>query len=431
VTKSEDLPIADAGQDKGITCEVMEVELGGLNTTTGPNIRYEWTNSKGDIIGTTPKIKVTEVGEYFLQVFNTSSNCETGKEKVVVIDQRKDPLAIIYAAPKEIFDCLVDVIILSGEPQSNTQNIWIANGEEYIQPTLDVREEGTYKLIVVDTLTGCREETSILLTDIEEYPIIKLEALDTLTCINKEVNISAAGSQLGSTISYEWKYEDGTVLSTNPIITISANKPGDYYLTLLDSNNGCTNTDTVTVFEFENDVNLDITPVITFKPGQDVQLQLTVNIPKDEIKAIVWTPTTNLSCTDCLAPIVSNPISGTYSVTVEDIYGCFGKAEVRLLEEVIPEVNIPNIINLSDANNNGFTVFGNEFLADVLQLKVFDRWGNAIFVKNNFKPNIPSEGWNGKFNDKEVVPGVYVYLVEVIFTNGEKLIFTGDITVIK
>jgi gliding motility-associated-like protein len=260
--------------------------------------------------------------------------------------------------------------------------------------------------------------------------MIKLEALDTLTCITKEVSISAAGSQMGNTISYEWKYEDGTVISTSPIINISANQPGDYYLTLVDSNNGCTNTDTVTVFEFKNEVNLDITPVITFKPGQDVQLQFTVNIPNNEIKVIVWTPTTNLSCSDCLAPIVSNPISGTYSVTVEDIFGCIGMAEVRLLEEFIPEVYIPNIIKLSDATNNGFTVFGKEFLADILQLKIFDRWGNVMFAKNNFKPNIQSEGWNGKLNNKEVVQGVYVYLVEVILTNGEKLTFTGDITVI-
>ena len=431
VNVDANVPQVDAGPDKQITCIQLQVTLGGDQSSEGPLIRYEWTNAVGLVIGTTKYITVSQPGDYFLQLFNDISNCNTGKDKVVVTENKKQPLAIIYATPKDLFDCVVKVITLSTNVEMNVENTWLANGESFTQPTLDVREEGTYYLIALDTVTGCEKQSSIVLTDFQQYPQTELNVDDVLDCITKQVNIYATGSQTGSNILYKWQFQNGSTLSSNQVLSIAVNMPGDYYLILTDTTNGCINIDTVTVEKFENDINLTLIPSLIIKPGEDISLSLSINIDTSLIKTILWKPDTGLSCTDCLTPTIINAQPGTYSVEVEDIYGCRGQAEIRLIREIIEIIDIPNVIDPTSTTNNGFTVYGNEEVTEILLMRIYDRWGNMMFAKTNFAPNDPQLGWDGKFNDREIAQGVYVYLIELLMKSGEKRIFTGDVTVLR
>ena len=44
---------------------------------------------------------------------------------------------------------------------------------------------------------------------------------------------------------------------------------------------------------------------------------------------------------------------------------------------------------------------------------IFDRWGDKIFETTN-----PDAGWNGTYKGKTMLPGVYVYYVDVEFLSG-------------
>jgi len=120
----------------------------------------------------------------------------------------------------------------------------------------------------------------------------------------------------------------------------------------------------------------------------------------------------------------------TYKVEIIDINGCSESVTItiRVNDNVI--ITTPNIINPNGSTNKWFTVFGNESVLNIEKMSVYDRWGNLVFIKENFKPNIPTEGWDGTFLNKDVVPGVYVFLIEYMAPSGVKNI-TGDITVIR
>ncbi|MBK9736803.1 MAG: gliding motility-associated C-terminal domain-containing protein [Saprospiraceae bacterium] len=113
-----------------------------------------------------------------------------------------------------------------------------------------------------------------------------------------------------------------------------------------------------------------------------------------------------------------------------DIYGCVEIINISIRVKDNTIVTIPNIINGSGGNNNYFTIYGNEGLLMIKKMSIFDRWGNLVFLKENFLPNIPQEGWDGKMRGSDVVPGVFVYTVEYMTNFGSKVI-SGDITVIK
>ena len=78
-----------------------------------------------------------------------------------------------------------------------------------------------------------------------------------------------------------------------------------------------------------------------------------------------------------------------------------------------------------DNNNDAFRVFaGSDVKA--FKMSVYDRWGNKMFetTESGF-------GWDGNYKGKELNPGIYAYMLEIIFKNGTAELKSGNITLIR
>jgi hypothetical protein len=64
-------------------------------------------------------------------------------------------------------------------------------------------------------------------------------------------------------------------------------------------------------------------------------------------------------------------------------------------------------------------------------MEVYTRWGDLVFHKEKFEPNIPDLGWDGKFRGETLNPGVYVYRINVIYGDNYTDSFAGDVTIIR
>ena len=62
--------------------------------------------------------------------------------------------------------------------------------------------------------------------------------------------------------------------------------------------------------------------------------------------------------------------------------------------------------------------------------RIFNRWGETVFAKNNMTPNADSEGWNGQFKGEDLQPGVFIFFAEIEFFDGRVEIFKGDVTLL-
>lgn len=67
----------------------------------------------------------------------------------------------------------------------------------------------------------------------------------------------------------------------------------------------------------------------------------------------------------------------------------------------------------------------------ISSLKIYDRWGNMVYHEKDLRPNDPYDGWKGLYKDKKLDPAVFVYVAEVLFLNGEKKVYYGDVTLIR
>jgi hypothetical protein len=429
VTVDADLPVASVTREHLLTCTIKEVTI--TATVSGNNLLYEWTDEAGVVLGNGLTIKVTKEGKYYFRAYNPTSGCSSAKLLSEVLKDEGEPSSVIYAKPTTIFDCVIKKITLFNDSQSDVVYTWLNNGNQLSKnKTVEISSIGNYKLIAIDTISGCRSESELIISSLIEYPIINLSLQDTLDCVTEKVFVSSLGSQVGSNITYEWKDKDKKTISTNQT-GIDVTEPGIFYLVLVDVNNGCTNEDTIKVESFENEIDIKIPLTIYVKAGDSVRLNALLNIPNQNIKKITWTPKDKLTCSTCVNTIAVTDEDITYKIEVEDIFGCKGFAEVRLIITKPDEVNIPNVISTTSGTNGGFTLYGNDQVKLINKLAIYDRWGNLMFTRKNFEPNKPELGWDGRFNGKDVVQGVFVYIFEVDINGSGKKIFTGDLTVLK
>ena len=86
----------------------------------------------------------------------------------------------------------------------------------------------------------------------------------------------------------------------------------------------------------------------------------------------------------------------------------------------VPMAFSPN----NDGNNDWLYVYGEQIVS--MDIEIFDRWGKKVFQTND--QNI---GWDGRYNENDVTPGVYYYKVNATFENGNSATTAGDVTLIR
>jgi gliding motility-associated-like protein len=107
---------------------------------------------------------------------------------------------------------------------------------------------------------------------------------------------------------------------------------------------------------------------------------------------------------------------GLYPLNLTSDLGCDSLVLLRLdvFNIFIPNAFSPN----SDGINDVFNPFAEDDRIESYDMKIFDRWGNLYFQ---------GQEWDGK----GVQTGVFTYVVEIKFTNGDSKIFSGAITLVK
>ncbi|MBE9584847.1 gliding motility-associated C-terminal domain-containing protein [Mucilaginibacter sp. JRF] len=86
----------------------------------------------------------------------------------------------------------------------------------------------------------------------------------------------------------------------------------------------------------------------------------------------------------------------------------------------VPNAFTPN----GDGNNDILYVYGS--VIQSLNFQVYTQWGEQIF-----RTNTQANGWDGTFKGSRVPVGVYVYVMEVTTTDGQKINRKGTITLLR
>jgi len=146
-----------------------------------------------------------------------------------------------------------------------------------------------------------------------------------------------------------------------------------------------------------------------------------------------WTSSDTVSCITCPSTNVRPVFTTSYTLTVTDtLSGCTATETIVVKVEKRRGVFIPNIFTPNaDGINDRLLIESDESIAIIRNFRIFSRWGEPVFEATNFLPNDQQYGWDGNWRGKSAASGVYVFMAEIEFVDGESRVFKGDITLVR
>lgn len=430
LTVSEDVPEVIFIPPDVLTCVNQSVQLDASASSQGPELTFSWTTPDGNFTGGTGTHlpTVDKPGTYILTIIDNVNQCSaTGS--VVVSENVTPPVA--KAGPDVLLDCGEEFPVLDGGGSTGQGILTFAwttlNGAfagSANQSLLTITQPGIYWLEVTDPANGCRSADSLAVMTTDELVVsgIYVEHLSCHGDMDGVLGITTVG---GGTSPYSMKLGASTQPVPGEWSDLAA---GMHTVSVVDAG-GCT-WDTLIAVKGPAPIQLSL--------GLDVEVQvgsshLLVPIVSGGTPpyTFTWFEGGGEVCAFCPNYSTSPTADTEVGLHLMDANGCMAMATVRLTVITVKSVFIPNSFSPNyDGINDLLTIYGGDVVSRVRRLAVYDRWGNAIYEVADL-PADGTAGWDGHYKDKLMDPGVYVYVAEIEFTDGEIRIYKGDVNLIR
>jgi gliding motility-associated-like protein len=138
--------------------------------------------------------------------------------------------------------------------------------------------------------------------------------------------------------------------------------------------------------------------------------------------SVLWSNSSTSDSVYHLAP-------GTYSFDITDVNLCSTSGQVSVLasatECIGPQIYVPNIFS-PDGNGVNDILYVRSNDVQHIRFLIYNRWGQKVFESNSI-----NKGWDGKVLGQNADTGVYRWMADVVFSNGLKKVFSGNVTLVR
>ncbi|MDG1716691.1 MAG: gliding motility-associated C-terminal domain-containing protein, partial [Saprospiraceae bacterium] len=325
----------------------------------------------------------------------------------------------------DLNDGTISLNAFGGEPPYN----YFLNGLT-VNSTVTDLEPGNYVYLVVDNF-GCEYTNTINIDSVDSLTLDVSQ--QNINCDNPNGQIEIVSNNING---YEILLNGDSYGSDNTI-SINNLSAADYTIQYVINDECIEDVENITILDeglFEINFNPEI---IKINFGEDFNLNMTISDPNGIIQSIDWDSNSNVQCDQfnednyCLilsGTAIQNDLL-TLITTLNN--GCVYKYFIPIEVEIETDLIIPNIFSPNgDGTNDVFTIKTNPSLLEINSFSIYDRWGNRIFDQDNVNP-MTFMGWDGRFNNNYVQPGVYVYSILLTFIDGQTKQLYGDLTIVK
>jgi gliding motility-associated-like protein len=139
---------------------------------------------------------------------------------------------------------------------------------------------------------------------------------------------------------------------------------------------------------------------------------------------------------EALSPAVGLP-AGDYALLATDALGCADTALLRLPRRLCP-IYLPNAFSPNDDGVNDYfapqSVDGLE--ARIRQFLIFDRWGGLVYRAEDIAFGDAAARWDGRRKGAGALPapldpGVFAYVLELVYPDGEVQRLAGEVLMVR
>jgi len=286
--------------------------------------------------------------------------------------------------------------------------------------------------------------TTIANLNAGEYQVTVTDANDCNTVLSYQINEPTA-------IDFTTEQEDPDCLTEIGTISVTETTGGtEPYLYSLNGNSSSSNADFVNLTPdnytimvedangclAETSINLPNAPLLLMDIGADIEIILGDSVRLNPAygftaDSIIWQGE-NVTCDTCEITYVTPTESTDYFLTAFNEDGCVTTDQIRIIVDKGYNIYVPTAFS-PDENGTNDVLFiqSGSGVERINSFRIFSRWGEPVFQLYNFQPNDPSFGWDGKYRSDVMNTGVFIWVSEVLFTDGHIETFTGDVTLMK
>lgn len=436
INENRTLPSVSIARPATINCKDTVVTINASTSSSGNKYTFLWKSSNGgrflrDSTTLTPKVNVS--GFYQLIITDTTNRCQDSTFTFVPIDTLH-PIA--FAIATDSLDCTNPTVALSGRGSTLSASItysWVAlsghivSGANSLNPVVD--EPGFYELSVFNSKNFCTNVDTAEVVKNNERPTGITISTKKPTCYGECDAALSINSVQGGTAPYIYSL-DGKVFTTRNAFQNQC--AGTFKLTVQDAG-GCT-LDTLFSITQDKQLSVFIGADTTIKLGDSILLRVLTNA--DTIKNVVWNPlsdSTNCPVGKFCTEQWVRPTRGTtYTATLTDQNGCRTVGRVIISIDKRRPIFVPTAFSPNnDSYNDVLMINGSQVVKNIKRFQIFDRWGEQMFARTDFKTDDPNFGWDGRHKGRDALPGVYVYFIEVEYMDNTSAIIEGDVTLMR
>lgn len=376
-----------------------------VSAGTSP-ITYQWSvpSNQQDVSG-------LEAGTYTL-VISDSNGCNRGGLPYTFVVDEPDSIELTAATTDPtcngLADGEIDLTITNAVPQ--IQSITWSNAAS----TEDIEDlvAGTYSVEVVDA-NGC---TQTLAVELDNPAAIVLDiTTEDLDCFGDGSGIASLDVS-GGAGGFTYLWSDS---STNQNLTGA--DAGSYSVTVIDANN-CAETEDNIFIDEPNELTLTASADETILVGYTTELEVLSSNGGTGMLTYEWAPANDLSNPNSDMTDATPMETTTYLVTGTDDNGCTAVDTVVITVNDVPFIAPTGFTPNGDNLNDRFELVTSPAVT-VGELKIFNRWGQLI--------SDDPTGWDGTYKSKGQAMDTYIYQAVIIFPDGEKKPYQGEVILIR
>ena len=424
----DDLEITVTEQDATSIVEVWSTEAVANDDCSIPEIEHDFVTDLSNLCDITDPIPVT---------FTTKDDCDNTAECI-------SSIFIISTIPS--LSCPAPLVINCG--QGDIENMiaeWAGdataadNSDNPITNDIPaIISEGGCNVvtdIIFTTLDNCGTEatcnSTITFKD-EENPVISCPQEITLDIFSGDLKKSV-DSWLESASATDC---NSATVTDDFIIDYENLGCSDNYLVTFVAEDACgltSNCSSTITLENNASIEAECPQAITLECSDPaLESKILDHINQIEVSSqndyeATYDYDTALLETDCINPVVVE-----ITISTEDICNNMSACQTSVTIIPDPAIYIPNVFTPdNDGLNDWFTVYGNESIAMVSELVIFNRWGSKVFETRDILPNEEEMGWTGRYNDSHETNHVFTYYAIILDTFGNEIKKVGTIQILK
>jgi gliding motility-associated-like protein len=264
-------------------------------------------------------------------------------------------------------------------------------------------------------------------------PSVSITSSVSSICAGAPVTFSASPTNGGTAPSYQWQINGVNAGTNAATFTTTSLNSTSVVTVVLSSNAPCALP--ATAVSPGITINVTPQPIANFNYNSSVLTELNPNVPftNYSINSTSWLWDFGAGNTSTLQnPNFTFAGPGSYWVTLSAYNGvCMDSISHIIKISSYSTYYIPNAFTPNgDGINDVFSMKGTGISAANFEMRIYNRWGEAIFQSNDIL-----KGWNGKTkSDAMAEDGVYVYVINFRLdatSGGTTLSKTGEVILVK